>query len=164
MPKDLNVFFNPKSIAVIGASRSPEKVGSIVLRNIINSGFKGDIYPINPNAAELNGKKCFPDIFSIPDTCDLVVISLPSEVALEVISQVAKKGIKNIVLYASGFKEIGEEGKVLEEKLLKLISDSGLNLLGPNCLGFVNNNIGLIRIKYNDNIDNILSPYFMDRH
>ena len=91
MPKDLNVFFNPKSIAVIGASRSPEKVGSIVLRNIINSGFKGDIYPINPNAAELNGKKCFPDIFSIPDTCDLVVISLPSEVALEVISQVAKK-------------------------------------------------------------------------
>ena len=143
MPKDLNVFFNPKSIAVIGASRSPEKVGSIVLRNIINSGFKGDIYPINPNAPEINGKKCYPDIFSIPNGCDLVVISLPSEVALEVILQVAQKGIKNIVLYASGFKEIGEEGKVLEEKLLKLISDSGLNLLGPNCLGFVNNNIGL---------------------
>lgn len=143
MPKDLNVFFNPKSIAVIGASRTPEKVGSIVLRNIINSGFKGDIYPINPNTEEINGKKCYSDIFSIPDGCDLVVISLPSEVALEVILQVAKKGIKNIVLYASGFKEIGEEGKVLEEKLLKLISENGLNLLGPNCLGFVNNNIGL---------------------
>ena len=143
MPKDLNVFFNPRSIAIIGASRSLEKVGSIVLRNIINSGFKGEIYPINPNTAEINGKKCYPDIFSIPDGCDLVVISLPSEISLEVISQVAQKGIKNIVLYASGFKEIGEEGKVLEEKLLKLITDNKLNLLGPNCLGFVNNNIGL---------------------
>jgi len=143
MPKDLNLFFNPKSIAVIGASRSPEKVGSIVLRNIINSGYKGEIYPINPNAAELNNKKCYPDIFAIPDGCDLVVISLPSEISLEVIAQVAEKGIKNIVLYASGFKEIGEEGKILEEKLLKLISENKLNLLGPNCLGFVNNKIGL---------------------
>jgi acetyltransferase len=143
MPKDLNLFFNPKSIAIIGASRTPEKVGSIILRNIINSGFKGDIYPINPNTTEINGRKCYPDIFSIPDGCDLVAISLPSEISLDVISQVAQKGIKNIVLYASGFKEIGEEGKVLEEKLLKLISENELNLLGPNCLGFVNNNIGL---------------------
>ena len=143
MPKDLNLFFNPKSIAIIGASRTPEKVGSIILRNIINSGFKGDIYPINPNTTEINGRKCYPDIFSIPNGCDLVAISLPSEISLDVISQVAQKGIKNIVLYASGFKEIGEEGKVLEEKLLKLISENELNLLGPNCLGFVNNNIGL---------------------
>lgn len=137
--KDLTALFSPKSVTVIGASRSPEKVGAIVLKNIIGSGYTGKIYPINPNTEEINGLKCFKDINLLPETPDLAVIALPSTLVLETLTQIGEKGIKNAVIFSAGFKEIGEEGEKLENELIDIAGKYGINVLGPNCLGFVNN-------------------------
>lgn len=140
MPNDLFSFFNPKSIAIIGASREPKKVGNIVLDNIISSGFKGKIYPINPNADSILNIKCFKSVNDLPEIPELVLISLPAEISLAVLEEVGAKGIKNVVIFASGFKEIGVAGLKFEEQLIQTINKYSLNILGPNCLGFVNNN------------------------
>ncbi|OGL87171.1 hypothetical protein A3I40_00780, partial [Candidatus Uhrbacteria bacterium RIFCSPLOWO2_02_FULL_48_12] len=139
MPKDLTSFFYPKSVAIIGASRSPEKVGAIVLKNIISSGFAGKIYPVNPNADTINNLKCFRDTASLPETPDLTVIATPAGQILEVIQELGKKGTKNVVVIAAGFKEAGAEGEKLEKELIGVSQKYNLSLLGPNCLGFVNN-------------------------
>ena len=143
MPKDLFSFFNPKSIAIIGASRTAQKVGSIVLKNLIDGGYKGKIYPVNPNVSELNNLPCYSKISQLPEVPELAIISLPSELALNILPEISAFGIKNVVMYASGFKEIGAEGLKLEQRLLEIIAKEKLNLLGPNCLGFVNNNLNL---------------------
>lgn len=143
MPKDLFSFFNPKSIAIIGASRDIKKVGNILLTNIINSGYKGKIFPVNPKTDSILNIKCFPNIESLPEIPELVLISLPAATSLLVLNEVAAKGVKNVILYASGFKEIGGEGLKLEDSLISIISKYSLNVLGPNCLGFVNNNLNL---------------------
>lgn len=139
MPKDLTVLFYPKSVAVVGASRSPQKVGGIVLKNIIESGFKGDVFPVNPNAKKLNKLKCFKSLEYISQTPDLVVIAVPASIVSEIIDQAGKKGVKNAVVISAGFKETGEEGAKLEETLKETAKKHNINLLGPNCLGFVNN-------------------------
>ncbi len=143
MAKDLKLLFSPRSVAVIGASRSSEKVGSIVLRNILNSKFGGKVFAVNPNASYINDIQCYPDVLSLPEVPDLAVIAIPSFLVGEVLNQIGEKGIKNVVVFSSGFKEIGEEGKKLEDDLLKIADKYGLNILGPNCLGFVNNNCPL---------------------
>lgn len=139
MAKDLSTLFNPKSIAVVGASRYSQKVGGVVLQNIIDSKFPGKIYPVNPQAQSINGLNCSPNIDSLPETPDLAVIALPAGLVLETITQIGEKGIKNVVVYSAGFKEAGEEGIKLEQELVSRAKKYQLNLLGPNCLGFVNN-------------------------
>ena len=122
MPKDLFSFFNPKSIAIIGASRTAQKVGSIVLKNLIDGGYKGKIYPVNPNVSELNNLPCYSKISQLPEVPELAIISLPSELALNILPEISAFGIKNVVMYASGFKEIGAEGLKLEQRLLEIIA------------------------------------------
>ncbi|MDO8573266.1 MAG: acetate--CoA ligase family protein [Candidatus Daviesbacteria bacterium] len=139
MAHDLTTLFCPKSIAIIGASRSPEKVGATVLKNIIASGFKGDIYPVNPNASNIGNLWCYKDTASLPVIPDLAVIAIPVPDALDVLTQVGEKGIKNAVVFSAGFKEAGEEGKKLEDRLIEIAQKYSINVLGPNCLGFVNN-------------------------
>jgi acyl-CoA synthetase (NDP forming) len=112
MAPELNQLFSPDSIAVIGASQSPLKVGAIVLQNILESGFKGRVFPVNPNLTQINDLKCFP-------------------------------GIKNIIIFSSGFKEIGQPGEELEKQLVDLSHQYQLNVLGPNCLGFASNLVPL---------------------
>ena len=128
MPKDLFSFFNPKSIAIIGASRDIKKVGNILLTNIINSGYKGKIFPVNPKTDSILNIKCFPNIEALPEIPELVLISLPAATSLLVLSEVATKGVKNVILYASGFKEIGGEGLKLEDNLISIISKYSLNV------------------------------------
>lgn len=139
MARELAVFLAPKSIAVIGASRTPEKVGAIVLKNILESKFTRKIYPINPNTDSINDLQCFHDINSLPEIPDLAVIALPAGLVTETLNQLGEKGIKNVVVFSAGFKETGAEGEKLEEELLEVSKKYGLNILGPNCLGFVNN-------------------------
>lgn len=139
MAKDLTALFCPKSVAIIGASRTPDKVGAIVLKNIISSGFTGKVYPVNPNVEQIGSLKCYPDISSLPEVPDLAVIAIPAASVLEVLTQVGEKGIKNAVIFSAGFKETGEEGKKLEEELINIAQKYNINVLGPNCLGFVNN-------------------------
>ena len=138
MNKKLQSLFSPKSIAVIGASSSPEKVGAIILKNIILSKFPGKIYPVNPNAENINDLKCYPNVASLPEVVDLALIAIPAAGVIQVLTEIGEKGIKNVVVYSAGFKEIGEEGKILEDTLIQTSQKYGINLLGPNCLGFVN--------------------------
>ena len=141
MTRDLSGLFSPKSVTIIGASKFPEKVGAIALKNIIGSGFKGDIYPVNPKEKEIAGFRCYPDVHSIPDVPDLAVFAVPSPVALPVLEEVGRKGIKNAVIFTAGFKEIGLEGETLQKHLEEIAAKYKINILGPNCLGFANNNL-----------------------
>lgn len=143
MSKDLTHLFSPNSVAVIGASRSPEKVGSIVLNNIVSSKFQGKIYAVNPNAQNINDIQCFPDVISLPEVPDLAIIAIPAEKVIAILNQIGEKGIKNVIVFSAGFKEIGEAGEKLEKDLLQSTAKYGLNILGPNCLGYVNNNLPL---------------------
>jgi len=137
MAKNLEGLLSPKSIAVVGASSAPEKVGAIVLKNILSSGFTGHVYPINPHEPKIEDLQCFPDVKSLPEVVDLVLIAIPSSGVNEVMVSCGEKGIKNVVVFSAGYKEIGVEGKSLEDALILTAQKYGLNVLGPNCLGFV---------------------------
>jgi len=139
MPKILSALFCPKSVCLIGASDTPNKVGSIILKNIINSKYSGQIYPINPGYEIVQGLKCYKSISEVPETPDLAIIAIPAEKNIESLNQIGEKGIKNVLTVAAGFKETGPEGVKLETELIDTAKKYNINLLGPNCLGFVNN-------------------------
>ena len=141
--RNLTQLFNPRSIAILGASRDEKKIGHIVLKNIVNSGYRGKIYPVNPNAANLEGMTCYADYKDLPEIPDLAILSIPAEMAVTLLEPIAKKGTKNILIFSSGFKEIGKKGVYLENNLRLEAQKHNLNLLGPNCLGFVNTSINL---------------------
>ena len=143
LPMDVTTLLSPKSIAVIGASRNPEKVGAILLKNIIDSKFPGQIYPVNPQADKIGDLTCYPDINSLPEAVDLAVVVLPAAAVSDSLNQIAAKGIKNVIVISAGFKETGPEGEKLEKELLEISAKHSLNILGPNCLGFVNNTVPL---------------------
>lgn len=140
---NLNTLFNPQSIAIVGASRDPEKIGSVVIKNIKESGFSGPIYPVNPHAQEIQKLTTYVDLRSVPEKVDLVIISLPAEYVLSILEQGNELGIKNYVIFSAGFKETGTDGAMLEKAIYNLAYDKELNILGPNCLGFVNTNAQL---------------------
>ncbi|NMC35958.1 hypothetical protein GYA49_02835 [Candidatus Beckwithbacteria bacterium] len=135
----LKALLFPKSVAIIGASRSPKKVGAIALKNIIASGFKGKIYPVNPKEKEIAKLTCYSDITSLPQKPDLAVIAVPAPIVIPVLEQLGQANIKNAVIFSAGFKEIGEAGLEREQQLISLAKKYQLNILGPNCLGFANN-------------------------
>lgn len=137
--RNLSALFSPKSVTIIGASENPQKVGAIILKNILASGFSGNIYPVNPKLETAQGLKCYRNIENLPETPDLAIIAISADKNPEVLTQIGEKGIKNAICIASGFKESGEEGKKLEDQLLEIAKKYSINLLGPNCLGLVNN-------------------------
>ena len=128
-------LLNPRSIAVVGASRNPEKIGNVVIRNLIKSGYKGKIYPVNPKCDEIFGHKCYPDVKSIPDEIDLAVIVLPAKFVLPVLKDCVDKGIRFVIPIAGGFGETGEEGKKAEEEMRKMIQGKITRIIGPNTVG-----------------------------
>ena len=133
----LEAFFKPNSIAVIGASREPEKVGHRIFRNLVESGFKGKLYPINPKADEILGIKCYGDVSDVPDQIDLAVIAVPAKIVPTLAEECGKKGIKGIVVVSAGFSETGREGTQLEKELLAVCQKYNMRMQGPNCLGFI---------------------------
>jgi acetyltransferase len=139
MARELKELFYPKSVCVVGASQAAEKVGGILLRNIIRSKYSGEIFPVNPHAESIENLKCYPDINSLPSAPELAIVAIPAVGVNEILKQVGEKGIKNVVVVTAGFKEIGEEGLALERELIKISEQYGMNLLGPNCMGFINN-------------------------
>jgi acetyltransferase len=130
-------LFRPRNIAVIGASREPGKVGYAVLKNIIDSGFQGKIYPVNPKAEEILGIKAYKSILDISDDIDLAVIVVPASIALDVAEECGKKGVKHLVVISAGFKEIGGEGVEREHKLVSIARKYNMRVVGPNCLGII---------------------------
>ncbi len=134
---NFNNFFNPKSVAIVGASQQKGKVGYEILKSMIEGGYEGQIYPINPKAEPIEGLKCYPDLESIGNTPDLVIIVVPAKIVPSVIKQCDKVGTKSVIIITAGFKEVGKEGKALEDQVVRIAKQSGINIIGPNCLGLI---------------------------
>ena len=136
-------FFNPKGVAIIGASSKPNKLSYGILENMTLFGYEGAVYPINPNAESILNLKCYADISQVPDPLDLAVIVLPAEMTLEALLGCAKRGIKAVIIISGGFKEIGLEGKKLEEVCLAVAHENHMRIIGPNCVGTIDTGSGL---------------------
>ena len=141
--KDLNKMFKPESVAVIGASNTPGKVGYIIVDNLINDGFEGEIYPVNPKGGEILGKKAYANITEIPGDVDLAIITIPSPFVNTAVKECGEKGVENMVVITAGFKETGEEGAKLEAEMTALGEEYGINIIGPNSLGITDSHTPL---------------------
>jgi len=139
----LKSFFEPKSVAVIGASREPGKLGHEVFKNIIDAGFKGELYPINPKADEILGRKCYPSIKDVPSDVELVVVIVPARFVPQVIADCGLKAVRAVIVISSGFKETGEAGMELERQMLAEAHKAGIRIIGPNCQGVNSTTSGL---------------------
>jgi len=131
----LEKFFSPNSIAIVGASREKGKVGHEILANLIEGGFEGKVFPVNPKAEEIEGLKCYADLSAIGETPDLVVIVVPAKMVPKVMEDCAKLRVKAVIVISAGFKEVGKEGRALEEEVVRIARRSGIRVIGPNCLG-----------------------------
>ena len=133
----LNRLFCPESVAVIGAAREKKKVGHTILCNIINSGYKGKLFPINPRADKICGVKCYPSILNVSCDIDLAIIVIPSMLVMGVLEECSKKNVKWSIIISAGFKESGIEGARRERYLVEKAKNYGIRILGPNCLGII---------------------------
>lgn len=129
----LDYFFEPKSIAVIGASRDPKKIGHVVFRNFLENDFPGKLFPINPKTKELFGTKCYSSVVSVKEKIDLAIISVPASLVAKVLTDCGKKHIPSVIIITAGFKEIGNVKE--EEKLKEILKKYKIRCIGVNCLG-----------------------------
>lgn len=143
MQDNLSYFFNPSSVAVIGASANPAKLSYGILKNLSQYGYRGKIFPINPKTTEILGYPCFASIHDVPEDVDLAVIILPAEMILDVLHDCGAKGVKAGIVISGGFKELGAEGKKREAALKSAAHEMGIRIIGPNCVGNVNISSGL---------------------
>jgi len=134
-PRGLDAFFRPRSVAVIGASAKPGKIGHEILRNLALYEYKGRVYPINPRAEEILGLKCYKSILDVPDEVDLAVIAIASEATPKVIEECGRKGVKAVVIVSGGFKELGGRYKDVEAEVVRIARRYGMRIIGPNCIG-----------------------------
>jgi len=137
-PTMLESLFRPKSVAVIGASSKELSIGNRVIKNLIDFGFKGDVYPINPKAEEIRGIKAYPSIMECPDGIDVVHMVIPAKFVPQAVEDCGKKGVKNIIINSGGFSETGPEGEAIERAFLANAKKYGIRVLGPNCQGVIN--------------------------
>ncbi len=133
---NLEKLFNPQSIAIVGASQERGKVGNVIAKNILELGYAGKVFLVNPKHEKLFDHRTFKSLIDIAEKVDLAIIVLPSKIVVPVIREASAR-IKNFVVISAGFSETDEEGKAREEELKKLAQEKGLNILGPNCLGFI---------------------------
>ena len=131
-------FFHPEGVAVIGASANPAGIGYRLLDALLQSGFPGPVYPVNPRAGTLAGLPAYPRVTVVPGPVDLAVIAVPSDAVIEVVEQCAEKGVRALVIITAGFAEVGEEGLRLERRLVELVRRHGMRMVGPNCFGLLN--------------------------
>ncbi len=130
--QSLDGFFNPRSVAVIGASKHPNKIGHVILWNFARS-FKGKIYPVNPSADEILGLKAYRTVNEIPGRVDLAVIAIPAKFVPMVVEECGEKGVKDVIIVSGGFSEIGQNE--LEDEIKKTAKEYGIRIIGPNCIG-----------------------------
>ncbi|MGQ9624148.1 MAG: acetate--CoA ligase alpha subunit [Candidatus Bathycorpusculaceae bacterium] len=139
----LDKIFNPKTVAIIGASDEEGSVGRALMKNFLESSFKGKVYPVNIKKTEILGLKAYQTVGQIPEPVDLAVIATPAKTVPEVVEQCGKAGIKGLIIISAGFKETGPEGKALEDKILEIKQQYDLRIIGPNCLGVIRPSISL---------------------
>ncbi len=136
--KKLDAIFSPQSVAVLGASTIPGKVGHDIFENILKGGYTGTLYPVNPKAKSIQCIRSYPTLLDIPDEVDLAMIILPPPIALSAVEDCVKKGVKGIVIVSAGFREVGGEGLAIENRIVSICREAGIRLVGPNCLGVIN--------------------------
>ncbi|MHA2620125.1 MAG: acetate--CoA ligase family protein [bacterium JZ-2024 1] len=134
----LEAIFRPKSVAVIGASRKEGSIGRTIMRNLIVEDFAGTVYPVNPYATSVFGVRTFPSVLDIPDPVDMAVVVVPAEAVLRVVEECGQKGVKGLVIISAGFREIGGEGAIRENRLKELLQQYQMRAVGPNCMGLWN--------------------------
>jgi len=133
----LENFFNPKSVAIVGASGQKGKVGYEILKNMIDAGYKGKIFPINPKSETIEGLKCYADLAAVGQTPDLVIIIVPAKIVPGILQQCAQVGVKSVIIITAGFKEVGKAGRELENQIVQIARQAGIRIIGPNCLGLI---------------------------
>ncbi len=144
--KNLDILFNPKNVAIIGASRDPKSVGFGIVRNLKKGcafkckycrPFPGKIYPVNPNAKNIDGFRCYPNLQTINDDIDLAIISVNAKLLPLIMKDVVLKKVKVVIIISAGFAELGDQGKKIQEEIVKIAIKAGVRIVGPNCLGII---------------------------
>ncbi len=143
----INAVLKPKSIAVIGASTNPEKIGYKVVENLKNCGYQNPVYPINPDAEEILGYKCYPNIKDVPYVVDMAVVTVPARFVSEVTRDAGEKGVKGLSIITSGFSEVGDHA--LEEEIVQIAHEYGMRIIGPNIIGVLSNSDKMNASFYN---------------
>jgi len=141
MTHELESFFIPEKIAVVGASKDSRKIGNTTLKNILISDYECKIYPINPHEKEILGLKCYKNLSSIKGSVDLVIIAVPAKIVPTILKDCVEKNVKNVIIISSGFSEVGNDS--LEEEIKNIVKKSDMRVLGPNVMGYKNATIGL---------------------
>ena len=137
-PETLKVIFEPRSVAVIGASRRRDTIGYVILDSLLRDGYSGAVYPVNPRADVVHSIRAYPTIGDVPGPVDLAVIVVPKERVVQVAIECGEAGVKGLVVISAGFREVGGEGVVREQDLLDQVRKYGMRLVGPNCMGVLN--------------------------
>ncbi len=135
---DLDPILRPRSVAVIGASRRPDTIGHEILANIVQYGFTGAVYPVNPNATSIHSIKAYPSVTDIAEPVDLAVIVVPKGHVAAVADSCGQKGVRGLVVISAGFREVGEAGVEAERQLVAIVRRYGMRMVGPNCMGVLN--------------------------
>jgi acetyltransferase len=144
LTKKLSALFNPKVIAVVGASARQGTVGNSIMRNIVGSGYDGIVYPINPNRSNILGVKTYPDLYSVPDKIDLAIIATPARTVPGIVEECGMSGVSGVLLISAGFAEIeGDEGRQMLKQISATLKKYNMRMIGPNCLGFIKPSINL---------------------
>ncbi|PKH46126.1 acetyl-CoA synthetase, partial [Dehalococcoides mccartyi] len=131
----IKLFFNPKSVALVGATDKEGSTGKIILQNLIKGKDRRAVYPVNPNRESVLEQKCYPTLKDLPEVPDLVLVVVPAKFVPQVIEDAGKVGTKSVIIISAGFKEVGSEGKALEEKIAEIAKQYGIRIIGPNCMG-----------------------------
>ena len=147
--RNIKYVFEPESIAVVGASREPGKIGNVILRNLLEGGYQGKVYPINPKSEDIVGLKSYPSVTAVKGQVDCAVVCVKKEFTLQVVEECAKKGVKAIIMITSGFSETGHDDD--EKAIMDICEKSNMVLIGPNCMGV---------ISTEDKVDSVFLPVY----
>jgi acetate---CoA ligase (ADP-forming) len=134
----LEPILRPKAVAIIGAARNPGTLGNLLIRCILQSGFSGTVYPVNPNAESVLSVKSYPSVLDIPGAVDMAIIAVPAHLVSKVADECGRKGVRALIVISDGFRERGAEGLAREEELRSIALSYGMRLIGPNCMGVIN--------------------------
>ena len=132
---DLKYLFEPRSVAIVGASSNEFKSGGMFINSMLKDNYSGAIYPVNRKETEIMGLKCYPGLSDIPGEIDLAVLAIPAQAVIAAVEECAQKHVKFAVVHAVGFSEMGAEGKELESRMVSIAHEGGVRLIGPNCMG-----------------------------
>ena len=137
--RSMRTILFPERVAIIGASRRDESIGALVMRNILEAGYQGELYPIHRVAEQVQGVKAYPSILETPEPVDLAIVVVPAAQAIEVVKDCGKAGVKALLVLSAGFAEAGDDGVLLQEKLRRRVRRAGMRIVGPNSFGLINN-------------------------